>query len=56
MPDEAELEIVNVPNIENPLSDQDYAELCNTISPYANTENFGMDIYLNVLNYVCQKQ
>ena len=55
LPDEEEVNRVDIPTVGNPLSDQDYAELCTTISPHTNSDCFGTDLYLNVLNFVCQK-
>ncbi len=40
---------------ENPLSDQDYEELCTSISPYSDSNCFGVDLYTQVVDFVCQK-
>ncbi|XP_019853028.1 PREDICTED: uncharacterized protein LOC109582628 [Amphimedon queenslandica] len=46
---------VNVPDVDNPLTDEDYLELQETISPLDNSNSFGVDIFLKVLQFVCHK-
>lgn len=53
--DTEDLTEVDVPNILNPLLEEDYMELCCTISPNSESSCFGVDIYINVLHFVCQK-
>lgn len=50
-----DLESVVVPAIETPLSNSDYTELTQAISPTQESEEFGIDIYIRVLNFVCGK-
>ncbi len=53
LPDEQELQTVDIPTIESPLSD--YTELSDAIFPLNDSDSFGTDLYLNVLDFVCQK-
>ncbi len=55
LPDEEDMSSVDIPNVRNPLSEHDYAELLRSISPLNESTSFGTDLYLNVLNFVCQK-
>lgn len=47
--------LVNVPDVDNPLTDQDYQELQELFSPLDNSNSFGVDIFLKVLEFVCYK-
>ena len=55
LPDEEDAEVVCIPSIENPLSNDQYAELCSSISPYGDSDCFGVDLYIKVVEFVCQK-
>lgn len=47
LPSDSDDNIVEVPNIPNPLS-----TLCRNISPINDS---GIDLFINVLHFVCQK-
>lgn len=55
VPVEEDVESVDVPNIENPLSHEELEELGTMISPYHDSDCFGTDLYLNVLKFICEK-
>ena len=55
LPDEEEVEIVDVPGIWKPLLEHDNNELSRTIPPLQDSESFGTDVYINVVSFVCQK-
>ena len=46
---------VNVPGTPNPLADNDYAELCALVHPLESSSDFGVDIYLECLQFVHRK-
>jgi len=46
---------VEVPTIESPLTDNEYTEVCQQIDPIANSKEYGIDIYLNCIEYVRRK-
>lgn len=46
--------IVDVPEIENPLPEEEFENLQLLVSPTAPSENFGVDIYMMVLEHVYQ--
>lgn len=46
---------LEVPNVESPLTDSDYKELCEQIDPIADSEEHEMDIYITCLEYVRRK-
>ena len=48
-------EHVHVPVVDNPLTPEDYNELCQTVSPLDPSDSLGVDLYLNVLQFICQK-
>ncbi|XP_019858930.1 PREDICTED: uncharacterized protein LOC109587130 isoform X2 [Amphimedon queenslandica] len=48
-------EHVHVPVVDNPLTPEDYNELCHTVSPLDPSDSLGVDLYLNVLQFICQK-
>ena len=52
---ESDEDEVNMVDVIYPLSEQDYLELENTVAPLSNSSCYGVDIYLNTLNFVCQK-
>ena len=45
-------EQVNVPLVESPLTDDDFLELSQTISPLAPSVNYGIDLYLTTLHFI----
>ncbi len=55
VPLEEDLETVDVPVVESPLSNEDFAELSTMTSPYHDSDCFGADLYLNVIKFVCEK-
>lgn len=46
---------VEVPLVESPLTDSEYTELCEQINPIADSEEHGMDIYINCLEFIRSK-
>ena len=52
LPDEEEVEIVDVPGICKPLSEH---KLSRTIRSLQDSESFGTGVYINVVSFVCQK-
>ena len=38
-----------------PLNDQDYIELCNTINPTGPSNNYAIDIYCDTLGFILAK-
>jgi len=49
---DAASEQVNVPQVEVPLTDNDFSELCQTISPLSQSTNYGIDLYMATLQFV----
>ena len=49
-------DMVEVPEVHNPLSETDYTELCETIDPLSATDNHGIDHYINAVQFVISKQ
>lgn len=45
---------IDVPEVRNPLQDQDFQRLQAVIHPLAQSDCFGVDIYLQVLEFVSQ--
>lgn len=43
---------VEVPETSNPLSDEQFQELSNRINPLRISNNYGIDIYLEVVSFV----
>lgn len=54
VPDEAESDRVQVPGTFNPLGEQDYLQLQAAISPERDSDSFGVDLFVEVLAFVCQ--
>jgi len=48
-------EAVSVPRISCPLSDEDYLELTMEHNPLAQSDAFGTEIYIQVVEYISQK-
>ena len=46
---------IHVPAITNPLTEEAYRELCQTVSPLGHSNSMGVDIYINVSDFICQK-
>ena len=46
---------VEVSSIEMPLTNREYRELCEEIDPLAESNEHGIDIYLNCLQFVRRK-
>jgi hypothetical protein len=55
MPENVTDETVEVPSIPCLLTDCDYAELCTNINPLATSSNYGIDIYLDCLEFMHRK-
>ena len=55
IPDSDEFDQVNVSEIHNPLTDSDYEELCRAVSVNSNSDCYGVDIYIRVLQFVHDK-
>ena len=45
---------MNVPEVENPLFEEEFEQLQSMVSPTAQSDNFGVDIYMMVLEHVSQ--
>ena len=45
---------VHVPAISRTISEDEYEDLCVMIDPMARSNNYGIDIYVDVLHYVSQ--
>ena len=43
---------LELPNVQCPLSAEEYLGLTNSIDPLRESDNLGVDIYLSVLNYL----
>ena len=43
---------VEVPNTRNPLEPAQYSSLTNLINPLSNSDEYGVDIYLEVLTFL----
>ena len=52
---ESDENIVTLPDTPSPLPPNDFEELYSTISPLADSENHGVDIYLETLAFVTRK-
>ncbi len=52
IPEDNEVSEVVVPEVRNPLSEQDFHLLQTTISPVAPSDCFGVDVYIHVLQFV----
>ena len=48
-------DIVEVPSVLNPLSDEHYGELCSEIYPLATSSDYGIDLYQTCLSFVYDK-
>ena len=48
-------DIVEVPSVLNPLSDEHYGDLCSEIYPLAASNDYGIDLYQTCLNFVYYK-
>ena len=48
-------ELVEVPETELPLSNEDYIELRNTINPLQDSEYHGVDLYIQTLSLIAEK-
>ena len=46
---------VEVSSVELPLTNHEYTELCEHIDPLAESSEYGIDIYLNCLQFVRRK-
>ena len=55
LPDSNEVESVEVPAISNPFEDDDMQELQQTLCPTAPSNDYGLDLYLQCLQFVTQK-
>lgn len=45
-------EQVDVPQVGAPLTDSDFSQLCQTISPLSPSTNYGIDLYMATLQFV----
>ena len=52
LPEQEEDETVVVPSIHHPLTGFQFYDLCSSINPLMYSSNFGIDIYLCVLDFV----
>jgi len=43
---------VEIPIIEDPISNQDYNLLQQTIDPLANSDSFGIDLFISTMQFV----
>ena len=48
-------DIIEVPSIFNPLTDEQYGELCSEIYPLATSCDYGIDLFQTCLSYVSDK-
>ena len=55
LPTEDDVEAVEVIQTHNPLNDDDFMQLQLTVDPNQNSSNFGIDLYLDTLNFVQQQ-
>ena len=55
LPDEDELEAVEVPAIPVPLEDEDLEELFHAVCPTAPSDTYGLDIYNQTFQFVQNK-
>ena len=55
LPTDEETSEVEVPQTFCPLNDEDEAELTRTVSPSAQSNNYGIDLYLATLSFVQHK-
>ena len=55
LPDAEEIDQVDVTETMNPLQEYDYLQLQDTVSPISESDCFGVDLFLRVLEFVCQK-
>lgn len=53
--DEDEVDQVQVEPTNNPLKDSDYLQLISTILPMSDSNCYGVDLYIRVLEYVHDK-
>lgn len=53
--DSDEANQVSVPEVRNPLAGNDYEELCTAVSTNNNSDCYGIDIYIRVLQFVHDK-
>lgn len=49
---DGDVESVQIPPIENRLSDDDYSELARAVSPLDQSDNYGLDIFFTTLTFV----
>ena len=47
--------IVGVPSVFNPLTDEHYGELCSEIQPLAASNDYGIDLFQTCLSFVYDK-
>jgi hypothetical protein len=52
--EEEEQEQVHIPQIQNVLSNQRYLQLLASIHPLQYSSSYGVDVYLNTVDFVCQ--
>jgi hypothetical protein len=45
---------VHIPQIQNVLSNQRYLQLLASIHPLQYSSSYGVDVYLNTVDFVCQ--
>lgn len=55
MPEDVNHTTVEVPRVPCPLTDSDYAQMCTNINPLAVSSDYGIDIYLESLEFVLAK-
>lgn len=55
IPDSNEADQVSVPEVRNPLAHSDYEELCAAVSGNCESDCYGVDIYISVLQFVHDK-
>ena len=55
LPDAEEVDQVDVTETMNPLQEHDYLQLQDMVSPISESDCFGVDLFLRVLEFVCQK-
>lgn len=52
IPHTAEVDAVEVPETECPLTEEQFDELGSMVSPLADSTNYGIDLYLSTLSFV----
>lgn len=55
LPDDDDVEVVEVTSTANPLSERDFIQLQSTVSPIDNSDCQGVDLYIRTLEFVRQK-